>query len=118
MKARRVFVIAQTKFNKTTEWMDNLADKRQREVISTALLERAENDKAAKELEKRDLVEATGIEIDDMINNDLVEDLRMLNAAENEETDEDTEVEDEDEVFEEQQEILNDLDNAVLNSAK
>ncbi|CBY23720.1 unnamed protein product [Oikopleura dioica] len=122
MKARRVFVIAQTKFNKTTEWMDKLEDKRQREVISTALLERAENEKAAKNLEKQDMVEATGIEVDDMINNELVEDLRLLNAAENDETDEEQadeeEDEEEDDVFGEEQNELNELDNPLLNSAE
>jgi hypothetical protein len=120
MKARRVFVIAQTTFNKTTEWMDSLEDKQQREVISTALLERAANEKRAKELEKKDMEDATGIEFEDMINNELVEDLRLLNAAANEESDEENnETEDDDDVFEEeQQDELNDLDNPVLDSAQ
>ncbi|CBY34196.1 unnamed protein product [Oikopleura dioica] len=111
MKARRIFVVAISKFNKMIKWFDALPESRQIEVIELALVERAENERISKQLMKDDLRKLTGIVAD---NNEEIPNAQELVEEENEEeTDESEEEEEENEQIAAEVDQIEDVLNAI-----
>ncbi|CBY12327.1 unnamed protein product [Oikopleura dioica] len=111
LPARRIFVVATSKYNKVVAWLDGLTEARKIAVIERALLERPENEKKSKQATKEDLRALTGIVAD---NEEEVPNVRELNQEDDNETDESEEEEDEN--YAHQEELNDDVLNAVFDN--